>query len=86
MVFLYLFMAQAVFSFLRIGLYVRVAENLTATLRNKLYRSVILQNMDFFHQNRTGDLLSRFTADIGQIQDTFTSNLAIKSTMTNIKI
>ena len=77
MVFLYLFMAQAVFSFLRIGLYVRVAENLTATLRNKLYRSVILQNMDFFHQNRTGDLLSRFTADIGQIQDTFTSNLAM---------
>jgi ABC-type multidrug transport system fused ATPase/permease subunit len=33
--------------------------------------------MDFFHQNRTGDLLSRFTADIGQIQDTFTSNLAM---------
>jgi ABC-type multidrug transport system fused ATPase/permease subunit len=77
MVFLYLFLAQAIFSFLRIGLYVRVAENLTATLRNRLYRSVILQNMDFFHQNRTGDLLSRFTADIGQIQDTFTSNLAM---------
>jgi len=77
MVFLYLFLAQAVFSFLRIGLYVRVAENLTATLRNRLYKSVLLQNMDFFHQNRTGDLLSRFTADIGQIQDTFTSNLAM---------
>jgi ABC-type multidrug transport system fused ATPase/permease subunit len=77
MAFLYLFLAQAVFSFLRIGLYVRVAENLTAVLRNRLYKSVLLQNMDFFHQNRTGDLLSRFTADIGQIQDTFTSNLAM---------
>jgi ABC-type multidrug transport system fused ATPase/permease subunit len=75
--FLYLFLAQALFSFLRIGLYVRVAENLTAALRNRLYKSVLLQNMDFFHQNRTGDLLSRFTADIGQIQDTFTSNLAM---------
>lgn len=77
MAFLYLFLAQALFSFLRIGLYVRVAENLTAVLRNRLYKSVLLQNMDFFHQNRTGDLLSRFTADIGQIQDTFTSNLAM---------
>ncbi|MFM7764753.1 MAG: ABC transporter ATP-binding protein [Sphingomonadales bacterium] len=77
MAFLYLFLAQALFSFLRIGLYVRVAENLTAVLRNRLYKSVLQQNMDFFHQNRTGDLLSRFTADIGQIQDTFTSNLAM---------
>jgi ABC-type multidrug transport system fused ATPase/permease subunit len=77
MAFLYLFLAQALFSFLRIGLYVRVAENLTAALRNRLYKSVLQQNMDFFHQNRTGDLLSRFTADIGQIQDTFTSNLAM---------
>lgn len=77
MVFLYLFLAQALFSFLRIGLYVRVAENLTAVLRNRLYKSVLLQNMDFFHHKRTGDLLSRFTADIGQIQDTFTSNLAM---------
>jgi ABC-type multidrug transport system fused ATPase/permease subunit len=75
--FLYLFLAQAVFSFLRIGLYVRVAENLTAGLRNRLYQSVLQQNMDFFHQNRIGDLISRFTADIGQIQDTFTSNLAM---------
>lgn len=75
--FLYLFIAQAVFSFLRIGLYVRVAENLTFNLRKKLYHAVMYQPMDFFHQNRTGELLSRFTSDIGQIQDTFTSNLAM---------
>jgi ABC-type multidrug transport system fused ATPase/permease subunit len=75
--FLYLFIAQAVFSFLRIGLYVRIAENLTYALRKRLYKAVLLQNMDFFHQNRTGDLLSRFTADIGQIQDSFSSNLAM---------
>lgn len=75
--FLYLFLAQAVFSFLRIGLYVRIAENLTYALRKRLYNAVLLQNMDFFHQNRTGDLLSRFTADIGQIQDSFSSNLAM---------
>ncbi|MBL7811974.1 MAG: ABC transporter ATP-binding protein [Bacteroidetes bacterium] len=75
--FVYLFIAQAVFSFLRIGLYVRVTENLTFALRKKLYGSVLLQNMDFFHQNRVGDLLSRLTADIGQIQDTFSTNLAM---------
>lgn len=75
--FLWLFIAQAVFSFLRIGLYVRVAENLTFNLRKRLYSSLIYQPMEFFHQNRTGELLSRFTSDIGQIQDTFTSNLAM---------
>lgn len=75
--FIYLFIAQAVFSFFRISIYVRVTENMTFGIRKGLYRSVLLQNMDFFSRNRTGDLLSRFSADIAQIQDTFTTNIAM---------
>lgn len=75
--FIYLFIAQAVFSFLRIWTYVRVSENLTYQLRNRLYKSVLFQQMEFFSKNRVGDLLSRFSADIAQIQDTFASNIAI---------
>ncbi len=75
--FIYLFIAQAVFSFLRIWLYVRVTENMTFNIRRALYRSVLLQEMFFFAQNRVGDLMSRFSADIGQIQDTFTTNIAM---------
>ena len=74
--FVYLFLAQAVFSFLRIILYVKVTENLVYELRNRLYKSVIFQKMQFFHSQRTGDLLSRFSADISQIQDAYTTNIA----------
>jgi len=75
--FVYLFIAQAVFSFFRIWIYVRVTENMTYGIRKDLYKSVLLQNMDFFSQNRVGDLLSRFSADVSQIQDSFTSNIAM---------
>ena len=75
--FIYLFIIQAVFSFLRIALYVKVTENMTFSLRTSLFKSVINQNMDFHSKNRVGDLLSRFSSDISQIQDTFTTNIAM---------
>lgn len=75
--FIYLFIAQAVFSFLRIGIYVRVTENITYGIRKALFNNVIVQDMDFFSRNRVGDLLSRFSADVAQIQDTFTTNIAM---------
>ena len=75
--FIYLFIIQAVFSFLRIALYVKVTENMTFSLRTSLFKSVISQNMDFHSKNRVGDLLSRFSSDISQIQDTFTTNIAM---------
>jgi len=75
--FIYLFIIQAVFSFLRIALYVKVTENMTFSLRTSLFKSVISQNMEFHSKNRVGDLLSRFSSDISQIQDTFTTNIAM---------
>jgi ABC-type multidrug transport system fused ATPase/permease subunit len=75
--FVYLFLIQAVFSFLRIAIYVRVTESMTLGLRSDLFKSVIGQNLDFFNNNRVGDILSRFSADITQIQDTFTTNIAM---------
>ncbi len=75
--FIYLFIIQAVFSFGRIALYVRVTEDLTFGLRKDLFASIIRQNMQFFHGSRVGDLMSRFSADIAQIQYAFTTNLAM---------
>ncbi|MFN5889088.1 MAG: ABC transporter ATP-binding protein [Bacteroidota bacterium] len=75
--FIYLFIVQAVFSFGRIALYVRVTEDLTFGLRKDLFSAIIKQNMQFFHGSRVGDLMSRFSADIAQIQDAFTTNLAM---------
>lgn len=75
--FIYLFIAQAVFSFLRISLYVRVTENLTFGIRKALFNNIIIQKMEFFNATRVGDLQSRFSSDIAQIQDTFTTNIAM---------
>lgn len=75
--FVYLFLAQALFSFLRISLYVRVTENMVFNLRKDLFHHLLLQPMSFFTQSRGGDLMSRFSADIAQIQDTFTTHIAM---------
>lgn len=75
--FVYLFIAQAIFSFFRIWIYVRVTESMTFGIRKDLYKAVLMQNMDFFSRSRVGDILSRFSADIAQIQDTFTTNIAL---------
>ena len=75
--FVYLFIIQAVFSFGRIAIYVRVTEDMTYGLRTDLFKSVISQSMTFHSQHRVGELLSRFSADIAQIQDAFTTNLAM---------
>ena len=75
--FIYLFIVQAVFSFLRISIYVRVTEDMTLGLRKDLFKSVTGQSLNFFGQNRTGEIISRFSADIAQIQDTFTTNIAM---------
>ena len=75
--FVYLFIIQAVFSFSRIAIYVRVTEDMTYGLRTDLFKSVVGQNMTFHSNHRVGELLSRFSADIAQIQDAFTTNLAM---------
>lgn len=75
--FVYLFIIQAVFSFGRIAIYVRVTEDMTYGLRTDLYKSIVRQDMTFHNNNRVGELLSRFSADIAQIQDAFTTNLAM---------
>ncbi len=67
---------QMVFSFLRIYLFTTVGENAVADMRKDIYRRLITMPMDFFAQRRVGELSSRITADISQIQDAVTTVLA----------
>ncbi len=67
---------QMVFSFLRIYLFTMVGENAVADMRKDIYRRLIMMPMEFFAQRRVGELSSRITADISQIQDAVTSVLA----------
>lgn len=63
--------AQAIFSFFRIITFTRVSEKVIASIRTQLYSHLIQMPMEFFHQQRVGDLNSRLTADLSLISDTF---------------
>ena len=67
---------QAVISFFRIRLFVEVAEKSLADIRRDTYFKLITLPMNFFSQRRVGELNSRISADLSQIQDTLTTTSA----------
>jgi ABC-type multidrug transport system fused ATPase/permease subunit len=67
---------QSVFSYFRVYLFVNYTENTLASLRQAVYSHLIKLPMSYFVQQRVGDLNSRMSADISQIQDTLTTTIA----------
>ena len=67
---------QSIFSFFRLSLFVNFTENTLANVRLALYTNLIKLPMSFFSQKRVGELNSRISNDIGQIQDTLTTTIA----------
>lgn len=67
---------QMVFSYMRIYLFTAVGENAVADMRKDIYRKLIMMPMEFFAQRRVGELSSRLSADVTQIQDAVTTMLA----------
>lgn len=71
-----LFTAQAIFSFFRVVLFVNVTENMLSSIRKDTFSTLIKMPMQFFSSRKVSELNSRIAADIGQIQDTFTTGIA----------
>ena len=67
---------QSIFSYFRLSLFVNFTENTLANLRVSLYSNLVKLPMSFFSQKRVGELNSRISSDITQIQDTLTSTIA----------
>ena len=67
---------QSVFSFFRLSLFVNFTENTLANVRLALYTNLVKLPMSFFSQKRVGELNSRISNDISQIQDTLTTTIA----------
>jgi len=67
---------QMLFSFMRVYLFTAVGENAVADMRKDIYRHLIMMPMDFFAQRRVGELSSRISADVTQIQDAVSVMLA----------
>lgn len=67
---------QMVISFMRVYLFTIVGENALADMRKDIYNRLITMPMDFFAQRRVGELSSRISSDVSQIQDAVTVMLA----------
>jgi ABC-type multidrug transport system fused ATPase/permease subunit len=67
---------QMILSFSRVYLFTVVGENALKDLRSEVYKKMIRLPMDFFAQRRVGELSSRLTSDLSQIQDAVTFMLA----------
>lgn len=71
-----LLLAQALFSYFRVLLFVRVTEYTLKDLRAYTYNHLIRLPLTFFNKHRVGELNSRISADVALLQETLTSTLA----------
>ncbi len=74
--FAFLLILQAIFSFFRVYTFTKVSEQSMRDLRKTLYTKIITLPIPFFEKNRVGELMSRITTDITQLQDVLSITLA----------
>lgn len=67
---------QGVLSYLRVQLFAIVSEKGMALLRTDLYQKLIGLSIPFFEQRRVGEITSRITTDVAQVQNVVSVTLA----------
>lgn len=75
-VFLIFLVLQGVLSYFRTYFFAIVSERGMSDLRKDLYDKIISQPVYFFEERRVGELSSRITADVEQLQSVFSITLA----------
>lgn len=75
-VFIIILIIQGILSYFRTYFFAIVSENSMADLRKDLYEKIITQPVTFFEERRVGELSSRITADVEQLQSVFSVTLA----------
>lgn len=76
LLFLVLLVLQGLFSYLRTILFSIVSEKGMADVRKALYEKLITQPVQFFEERRIGEIASRITTDVEQLQNAFSVTLA----------
>ena len=66
----------AIVSFFRVTFFVQVSERSIADIRRDTFFKLITLDMNFFSNRRVGELNSRISADLSQIQGAITSTFA----------
>ena len=67
---------QGIFSFFRIYFFSQVSERAVADVRRDLYGALVRLPLRFFETRRVGEITSRLTTDVAQLQDAFSITLA----------
>ena len=71
-----LFAFQALFSFVRVVIFNNVTENALRDIRNDAFEKLVYMPMDFFNKSKVGELNSRVSSDIVQLQETLRTTIA----------
>jgi len=71
-----LFGFQALFSFVRVVIFNNVTENTLRDIRDASFKKMVYMPMHFFDINKVGELTSRVSSDITQIQETLRTTIA----------
>jgi len=74
--FLIILIIQGILSYFRTMYFAIVSEKGMSDLRKDLYNKIITQPVSFFEERRVGELTSRITADVEQLQSVFSITLA----------
>ncbi|GAB3200311.1 ABC transporter fused permease/ATP-binding protein [Pontibacter aydingkolensis] len=69
-------LAQGIFSFFRVYFFAQVSENAVADIRRDLYSKFVQLPISFFEKRRVGEITSRITTDVAQVQDAMSITLA----------
>ena len=67
---------QSVLSFLRVHWFAIVSEKGMANLRSDIYQKLVGLSIPFFEQRRVGELTSRITTDVTQVQNVISVTIA----------
>jgi len=67
---------QSLVSYSRVLIFTHVSEKSMADIRKALYDKILTLPMNFFENNRVGELTSRVTSDVQQLQDALSLHVA----------
>jgi subfamily B ATP-binding cassette protein MsbA len=74
---LVVFLGQAIFTFFALYLMKTLGLKVIRDIRDKLYRNLVYQSVDFLSKARTGDLTSRISNDIEKIRFALSETLSV---------
>ena len=69
-------LVQAGLSFLRVEIFFRVSEQAMRDIRSRLFSKMLSLPIEFIEKRRVGELTSRLTSDVSQLQDILSFTLA----------